>query len=101
MTYVADFSTYHSVGTPKGMTYKKVLCSQPLEHGLSTFDYEGEVRPNPKTTVGRFGMSRLQVRVRRFSLRLIYRLASRADMILFAGFHHDGSLPAKSIYVTT
>ena len=77
MTYVADFSTYHSVGTPKGMTYKKVLRSQPLEHGLSTFDYEGEVRPNPKTTVGQF------------------------DMILFAGFHHDGSLPAKSIYVTT
>jgi hypothetical protein len=24
MPYVADFSAYHGVGTPKGMTYKKV-----------------------------------------------------------------------------
>lgn len=36
------------------------------EHGLSTLDYEGEVCPNPDTTVGQFGMSRLQVRVRPF-----------------------------------
>jgi hypothetical protein len=43
-----------------------MLRSQPLEHGLSTLDYEGEVCPNPDTTVGQFGMSRLQVRVRRF-----------------------------------
>jgi hypothetical protein len=41
-----------------------MLRSQPLEYGLSTLDYEGEVRPNPDTTVGQFGMSRLQVRVR-------------------------------------
>ena len=45
-----------------------ILRSQPLEHGLSTLDYEGEVRPNPNTAVGQFGMSRLQVRVWRFIL---------------------------------
>jgi hypothetical protein len=39
-----------------------MLRSQPLEHGLSTLDYEGEVCPNPDTTVGQFSMSRLQVR---------------------------------------
>lgn len=39
-----------------------ILRSRSLEHGLSTLDYEGEVRPNPETTVGQFGMSRLQVR---------------------------------------
>ena len=42
-----------------------MLRSQPLEHGLSTLDYEGEVHPNPDTAVGQFSMSRLQVRVRR------------------------------------
>lgn len=50
-----------------------MLRSQPWEHGLSTLDYEGEVCSNPDITVGQFGMSRLQVRVRRFipSLLLI------------------------------
>jgi hypothetical protein len=43
-----------------------MLRSQPVEHGLSTLDYEGEVCPNPDTTVGQFSMSKLQVRVRRF-----------------------------------
>ena len=76
-----------------------ILRSQPLEHGLSTLDYEGEVRPNPNTAVGQFGMSRLQVRVWQF----ISRLAACADMnFLFggAGLYNDVSLSAKFIYIT-
>jgi hypothetical protein len=42
-----------------------MLRSQPLGHGFSTLDYEGEVRANPDITVGHFGMSKLQIRVRR------------------------------------
>jgi hypothetical protein len=38
--------------------------SEPLGDGMSTLDYEGEVQPDPDITVGQFGMSRLQVRVR-------------------------------------
>jgi hypothetical protein len=41
-----------------------ILRSQPLGDGFSTLDFEGEVHPNPGITVGQFGMSRLQVRVR-------------------------------------
>jgi hypothetical protein len=50
---------------PPSASPPPILRSQPLKHGSSTLDYEGEVRPNPDTTVGQFGMSRLQVRVRR------------------------------------
>ncbi|KAN0123524.1 hypothetical protein V8E52_002856 [Russula decolorans] len=47
---------------PPSATPPPILRSQPLGHGLSTLDYEGEVRPNSDITVGQFGMSRLQVR---------------------------------------
>ncbi|KAF8500873.1 hypothetical protein F5888DRAFT_1677101 [Russula emetica] len=47
---------------PPSASPPPILRSQPLEPGLSTLDYEGEVCPNPDTTVGQFGMSRLQVR---------------------------------------
>lgn len=50
---------------PPSASPPPILRSQPLENGLSTLDYEGEVCPNPDATVGQFGMSRLQVRVRR------------------------------------
>ncbi len=51
---------------PPSVLLPSILRSQPLEHGLSTLDYEGEVHANPDVTVGQFGMSRLQVRVRQF-----------------------------------
>jgi hypothetical protein len=50
---------------PPSASPPSMLRSQPLGHGLSTLDYEGEVHPNSDITVGQFGMSRLQVRVRR------------------------------------
>ncbi len=40
------------------------LRSGPLDSGLSTLDYEGEVRANSDVTVGHFSLSRIQVRVR-------------------------------------
>jgi hypothetical protein len=49
---------------PPSAAPPSILRSQPLGHGLSTLDYEGEVNPNPDITTGQFGMSRLQVRVR-------------------------------------
>ena len=51
---------------PPSASPPSILHPQPLGDGLSTLDYEGEVRPNLGITVGQFGMSRLQVRVRRF-----------------------------------
>jgi hypothetical protein len=51
---------------PPSVSPPSILRSQPLEPGLSTLDYEGEMHANPDITVGQFGMSRLQVRVRRF-----------------------------------
>ncbi|KAI9465384.1 hypothetical protein BJY52DRAFT_1243651 [Lactarius psammicola] len=39
-----------------------LLRSQPLDAGLSTLDYEGEVRANSDVTVGQFVLSRVQVR---------------------------------------
>jgi hypothetical protein len=68
---------------PPSASPPPMLRSQPVEHGLSTLDYEGEVCPNPDTTVGQFSMSRLQVRVRRTPCVLIYRLAPRADTTVF------------------
>ena len=49
---------------PPGASPPSMLRSQPLGHGLSTLDYEGEVRANLDITVGQFIMSKLQVRVR-------------------------------------
>jgi hypothetical protein len=51
---------------PPSASPPSILHPQSLGDGLSTLDYEGEVRPNLGITVGQFGMSRLQVRVRRF-----------------------------------
>lgn len=56
---------------PPGALLPSTLHSEPLGDGMSTLDYEGEVQPNPDITVGQFGMSRLQVRVRQ-SLALCY-----------------------------
>ncbi|KAH9065307.1 hypothetical protein EDB87DRAFT_1672662 [Lactarius vividus] len=39
-----------------------LLRSQPLDAGLSTLDYEGEVRADADVTVGQFVLSRMQVR---------------------------------------
>jgi hypothetical protein len=58
-----------------------VLRAQLLGDGLSTLDYEGEVHPNPGITVGQFGMSRLQVRVRGDRSR--YFWAFWADMCVW------------------
>jgi hypothetical protein len=49
---------------PPGASPPCLLRSEPLGDGLSTLDYEGEVHPNSDVTVGQFGMSQLQVRVR-------------------------------------
>ena len=49
---------------PPGASLPSMLRSEPLGDGMSTLDYEGEVHPNPDITVGQFGMSRLQIRVR-------------------------------------
>lgn len=49
---------------PPGAPMAPLLRSQPLDVGLSTLDYEGEVRVNPDVTVGQFVLNRLQVRVR-------------------------------------
>jgi len=47
---------------PPGASLPSPLRSQPLDDGLSTLDYEGEVRSNSDVTVGHFGMARLQIR---------------------------------------
>ena len=60
---------------PPSASPPSMLRSQPLSHGLSSLDYEGEVRANPDITVGQFTMSKLQVRVRQ-SPTLYYRLSS-------------------------
>ena len=49
---------------PPGAPLPSLLRSQSLGDGLSTLDYEGEVRPNSDITVGTFVTSRLHVRVR-------------------------------------
>lgn len=49
---------------PPGAPMAPLLRSQPLDVGLSTLDYEGEVRANSDVTVGQFVLSRVQVRVR-------------------------------------
>jgi hypothetical protein len=67
---------------PPGAPMAPLLRSQPLDVGLSTLDYEGEVRANSDVTVGQFVMSRIQVRVR--LMLLIESLLSHA-----AGLH-DG-----------
>jgi len=53
---------------PPSVSPPSTLRSQPFKPGVSTLDYEGEVHANPDVTTGQFGMSRLQVRVRRFIL---------------------------------
>ena len=50
---------------PPGARMAPLLRSQPLDVGLSTLDYEGEVRANSDVTVGQFVLNKLQVRVRR------------------------------------
>jgi len=45
---------------PPGAPMAPPLRSQPV--GLSTLDYEGEVRADSDVTVGQFGLSRVQVR---------------------------------------
>jgi hypothetical protein len=47
---------------PPGAPMAPLLRSQPLDAGLSTLDYEGEVRANSDVTVGQFVLSRVQVR---------------------------------------
>lgn len=47
---------------PPGAPMAPLLRSQSLGVGLSTLDYEGEVRANSDVTVGQFVMNRLQVR---------------------------------------
>lgn len=47
---------------PPGAPMAPLLRSQPLDVGLSTLDYEGEVRANSDVTVGHFALSRVQVR---------------------------------------
>ncbi|KAF8271979.1 hypothetical protein EI94DRAFT_1770120 [Lactarius quietus] len=47
---------------PPGAPMAPLLRSQPLDVGLSTLDYEGEVRADSDITVGQFALSRLQVR---------------------------------------
>ena len=49
---------------PPGASLPSMLRSEPLGDGMGTLDYEGEVQPSPDITVGQFGMSRIQVRVR-------------------------------------
>jgi hypothetical protein len=49
---------------PPGAPMAPLLRSQSLAVGLSTLDYEGEVRANSDVTVGQFILNRLQVRVR-------------------------------------
>ena len=50
---------------PPGAPMAPLLRSQPpLDVGLGTLDYEGEVRANSDVTVGQFVLSRVQVRVR-------------------------------------
>jgi hypothetical protein len=54
----------HLRSLPPGASLPPPLRSQPSDDGLSTLDYEGEVHPNSDVTVGQFGMTRLQIRVR-------------------------------------
>jgi hypothetical protein len=54
----------HLRALPPDASLPSPLRSRPLYEGLSTHDYEGEVRPNPDITIGHFGMSRLQIQVR-------------------------------------
>jgi len=47
---------------PPGAPMAPLLRSQPPDVGLSTLDYEGEVRANSDVTVGQFVLNRVQVR---------------------------------------
>jgi hypothetical protein len=49
---------------PPGAPMAPPLRSQPPGEGLSTLDYEGEVRANSDVTVGQFVLNRVHVRVR-------------------------------------
>ncbi len=82
---------------PPGAPMVSRLRSQPLDVGLSTLDYEGEVRANSDITVGQFVLSRVQVRVR-FSC-----LSTRGWLLIIeplTGLHDDLPGTTEPIYVT-
>jgi hypothetical protein len=78
---------------PPGAPMAPLLRSQSLGVGLSTLDYEGEVRANSDVTVGQFVMNRLQVRVR-IPLGLLIGISH------VAGFHDALPRTTEPIYVT-
>ena len=80
---------------PPGAPMVPLLRSQPPGEGLSTLDYEGEVRANSDVTVGQFILNRVQVRV-----RLILARGLSINISHVAGFHDGLPCTTEPVYVT-